>query len=84
MSEIVERVEAIQEMPSNSKTNVSLTLGIIGTTLGALSLMGRAAHRGGILGPIFGGGGDCGAQATTMSPEDLYIERTQCVKTILI
>lgn len=27
MSEIVERVEAIQEMPSNSKTNTSLTLG---------------------------------------------------------
>ena len=78
MSEIVERVEAIQEMPSNSKTNTALTLGIVGTSLAALGIMGRAAHRGGILGPIFGCGGDCGAQATTMTPEDLYIERTQC------
>lgn len=78
MAEMVERVEAVQKMPSNSKTNTALTLGIIGTTLGALSFMGRAVNRGGILGPIFGGGGDCSSQATAMTSEDLYIERTQC------
>lgn len=58
---------------------------IIGTALGALSMVGR---NGGILGGLFGSpapapgwgawGGDSASQSATMSPEDLYIERKQC------
>lgn len=78
MAEIIDHVDATQHIPSNSKTNTALTLGIIGTAVGALSLMGRGAGRNGLLSPLFGCGGDCGSQAASMTAEDLYIEREQC------
>lgn len=53
---------------------------IIGTALGALNTLGTGR---GILGGILGGnpapvwGGDMGSEASTITPEDLYIERKQ-------
>lgn len=70
-----------KEFASNSKGNAGLTLGIIGTALGALNTLGAGR---GLLGGILGGspapawGGDMASEATTMTPEDLYIERKQC------
>ena len=70
-----------KEFASNSKANAGLTLGIIGTALGALNTLGTGR---GLLGGILGGslapawGGDMASEATTMTPEDLYIERKQC------
>jgi hypothetical protein len=70
-----------KEFASNSKGNAGLTLGIIGTALGALNTLGAGR---GLLGGILGGGpapvwgGDMGAEATAITPEDLYIERKQC------
>lgn len=71
-----------KEFASNSKANAGLTLGIIGTALGALNTIGTGRGLlGGILGggpaPVWGGG-DMASEATTMTPEDLYIERKQC------
>jgi hypothetical protein len=70
-----------KEFASNSKGNAGLTLGIIGTALGALNTIGTGR---GLLGGILGGGpapvwgGDMGAEAAAITPEDLYIERKQC------
>jgi hypothetical protein len=70
-----------KEFASNSKANAGLTLGIIGTALGALNTIGTGR---GLLGGILGGGsdpvwgGDMGAEAAAITPEDLYIERKQC------
>jgi hypothetical protein len=72
---------AHKEFASNSKGNAALTLGIIGTALGALNALGTGR---GILGGILGGspapawGGDMASEAASITPEDLYIERKQC------
>lgn len=72
---------AHKEFASNSKGNAALTLGIIGTALGALNTLGNGR---GILGGLLGGnpapawGGDMASEAAAITPEDLYIERKQC------
>lgn len=53
MAEIIETGNGThQEYASNSKANAALATGIVGTSLGALSLLGN--HRGGLLGGLFG------------------------------
>lgn len=71
---------AHKEFASNSKANAGLTLGIIGTALGALNSVGGRGILGGILGggPAPAWGGDMASEAATITPEDLYIERKQC------
>lgn len=70
-----------KEFASNSKANAGLTLGIIGTALGALNTLGTGR---GLLGGILGGGpapvwgGDMASEAASITSEDLYIERKQC------
>lgn len=75
MAEIIDRLDATQHIPTNSKTNTALTLGIVGTTLAGLGWMARGGRS--LLGTVFGGGGDCSSQSQAMTPEDLYIERKQ-------
>lgn len=70
--------ETHKEFASNSKGNAGLTLGIIGTALGALNAVGGKGILGGILGGGTVSGGDVASEASSMTPESLYIERKQC------
>lgn len=80
MAELIDKIDATQHLPSNAKTNTALTLGIIGTAIGALGLM-KGSGRGGLLGGLLCGcGGETNSQAVAMSAEDLYIERQQCAQ----
>lgn len=61
--------EAEDKFGSKSKTNAGLTLGIIGTALGA-GLLGNnnsCCGNGGILGNLFGNNGNCACEAKTLA-----------------
>ena len=61
---------------SNAKANAGLTLGIIGTSLAGLTILGGGlGNIGNLLGGNKTGNGNCNAGLTN---EDLYLERTQC------
>ena len=77
MAEIIENKMDHHDVPSMAKANAGLTLGIIGTALGALNGMGNGS---GLLSGLFGGGcGPCGKNAG-IANEELYIERTQAAE----
>lgn len=73
MAEVIESHESMEhKFASNSKGNAGLTLGIIGTSLGAMAALGAG---------IFGATKKNSSTATTqsgMTDADLYIERQQC------
>ena len=77
MAEIIEN-KMPHEIPSMGKANAGLTLGIIGTALGALNTLGNG-NGSGLLGGLFGGSGSCGKNAGITS-EELYIERSQAAE----
>ena len=79
MAEIIEN-KMPHEIPSMAKANAGLTLGIIGTALGALNTMGNG-NGGGLLSGIFGGGnqGNC-SKIAGITNEELYIERSQAAE----
>jgi hypothetical protein len=90
MAEIVDNnghVHQVENLP-NGKINGALTLGIIGTALGGLNML---SNGGGILSNLVGnnnnvqkscncgcGGSDMTAQANSMTPESLFLEREVC------
>ena len=76
MAEIIEN--KTHEIPSMGKANAGLTLGIIGTALGALNTLGNG-NGSGLLGGLFGGSGSCGKNAG-ITNEELYIERSQAAE----
>lgn len=57
---------------SNAKANAGLTLGIIGTSLAGLNILG------GGLGNLFGGCKTTGNGNAGLTNEELYLERKQC------
>lgn len=73
-----------KEYASVGKANGALALGIIGTSLAGLTILGGMANGngGGLLGNIFGGGGgNCGCNGNpkvTLDAEELYLERQAC------
>lgn len=87
MAEVIENTEhnvkEMCEIPSNTKVNSALTLGIIGTALSGLGLLGMG---GGLLNNLnsknsnnnVNSGSDMCAESNTMTAETLYIERKQC------
>ena len=77
MAEIIENNNH-HEVPSMGKANAGLTLGIIGTALGALNGLGNC-NGGGLLSGLFGGCSDCGKNAG-ITNEELYIERSQAAE----
>jgi hypothetical protein len=90
MAEIVDNnghTHTLHEVPTG-KINAGLTLGIIGTALGGLNML---SNGGGILSNLVGnnnnvqkscncgcGGSDMTAQANSMTPESLFLEREVC------
>ena len=77
MAEIIENKMDHHDVPSMAKANAGLTLGIIGTALGALNGMGNGS---GLLSGLFGGGcGSCSKNAG-ITNEELYIERSQAAE----
>ena len=80
MAEIIENKMDHHEVPSMGKANAGLTLGIIGTALGALNSMGTG-NGGGLFSGLFGGGcsGSCSKNAG-ITNEELYIERSQAAE----
>lgn len=90
MAEIVDNnghTHTLHEVPTG-KINAGLTLGIIGTALGGLNML---SNGGGILSNLIGtnnnaqkscncgcGGSDMTAQANSMTPESLFLEREVC------
>ena len=76
MAEIIEN--KTHEIPSMAKANAGLTLGIIGTALGALNGLGSGN---GLLSGLLGGGcaGPCSKNAG-ITNEELYIERSQAAE----
>ena len=79
MAEIIEN-KTPHEIPSMAKANAGLTLGIIGTALGALNTMGNG-NGGGLLSGIFGGGNQGnGSKIAGITNEELYIERSQAAE----
>jgi hypothetical protein len=77
MAEIIENKMDHHEIPSMAKANAGLTLGIIGTALGALNGLGNGN---GLLSGLFGGcGGNCSKNAG-ITNEELYIERSQAAE----
>ena len=80
MAEIIENKMDHHEVPSMAKANAGLTLGIIGTALGALNTLG-GCNGGGLLSGLFGGGnsGNC-SKIAGITNEELYIERSQAAE----
>ena len=80
MAEIIENKMDHHEIPSMGKANAGLTLGIIGTALGALNTLGNS-NGGGLFSGLFGGGnsGTCSKNAG-ITNEELYIERSQAAE----
>ena len=80
MAEIIENKMDHHEIPSMAKANAGLTLGIIGTALGALNGLGNGN---GLLSGLFGCGcgnvGNCSKNAG-ITNEELYIERSQAAE----
>ena len=80
MAEIIENKMEHHNVPSMAKANAGLTLGIIGTALGALNTLGNG-NGNGLLGGLLGGGctGPCSKNAG-ITNEELYIERSQAAE----
>jgi hypothetical protein len=83
MAEIIENKMDHREVPSMAKANAGLTLGIIGTALGALNTLGNC-NGGGLLSALFGCG-NCGntgscSKIAGITNEELYIERSQAAE----
>ena len=79
MAEIIENKMDHHEVPSMAKANAGLTLGIIGTALGALNTLG-GSNGGGLLSGLFGGNsGNC-SKIAGITNEELYIERSQAAE----
>ena len=80
MAEIIENKMEHHNVPSMAKANAGLTLGIIGTALGALNTLGNG-NSNGLLGGLLGGGctGPCSKNAG-ITNEELYIERSQAAE----
>ena len=78
MAEIIENKMDHHEVPSMGKANAGLTLGIIGTALGAINSMGNGN---GFLSGLFGNNcsGSCSKNAG-ITNEELYIERSQAAE----
>ena len=76
MAEIIENKMDHHNVPSMGKANAGLTLGIIGTALGALNTLGNG-NGSGLFGGLFGG--SCGKSAG-ITNEELYIERSQAAE----
>ena len=76
MAEVMDNVMH-KEYASNAKANAGLTLGIIGTSLAGLTILGNMSNGGGggLLGNLFGGGngncGGCGNPKVTLDAEEL-------------
>ena len=81
MAEIIENKMDHHEIPSMAKANAGLTLGIIGTALGALNTMGNG-NGGGLFSGLFGGG-SCSKNAG-ITNEELYIERSQAAEQLAV
>ena len=79
MAEIIEN-KNVHEIPSMGKANAGLTLGIIGTALGALNTLGNG-NGGGLLSGLFGGNNtnSC-SKIAGITNEELYIERSQAAE----
>jgi hypothetical protein len=77
MAEIIENKMDHHEIPSMSKANAGLTLGIIGTALGALNGLGSGN---GLLGGLFGGCSCSCSKNSGITNEELYIERSQAAE----
>ena len=81
MAEIIEN-KMNHEIPSMGKANAGLTLGIIGTALGALNSLGNG-NGGGLLSGLFGNSncnvGSC-SKIAGITNEELYIERSQAAE----
>lgn len=77
MAEIIENKMDHRDIPSMSKANAGLTLGIIGTALGALNSLGNGN---GLLGGLFCGGSGYCSKNSGITNEELYIERTQAAE----
>lgn len=87
MAEIMENhenmVQTQREIPTMGKANTALTLGIIGTALSGLGVLGMGTSLFGGLTPNqrsakYNNGSDICAEANAMTSEDLFIERKQC------
>lgn len=80
MAEIIENKMDHHNVPSMSKANAGLTLGIIGTALGALNTLGNG-NGSGLLSGLFGSGctGSC-SKIAGITNEELYIERSQAAE----
>ena len=78
MAEIIENNNTHHNVPSMAKANAGLTLGIIGTALGALNGLGNGN---GLLSGLFGCNncGNCSKNAG-ITNEELYIERSQAAE----
>ena len=76
MAEIIEN-KCNHEIPSMGKANAGLTLGIIGTALGALNTLGNG-NGGGLFSGLLGGG-SC-SKVAGITNEELYIERSQAAE----
>ena len=78
MAEVIEN--KTHEIPSMGKANAGLTLGIIGTALGALNSLGNG-NGSGLLSGLFGGSntGNC-SKIAGITNEELYIERSQAAE----
>lgn len=77
MAEIIENKMDHHDVPSMAKANAGLTLGIIGTALGALNGFGNGN---GLLSGLLGGcAGPCSKNAG-ITNEELFIERSQAAE----
>lgn len=59
MAEFLTMAEAEDKFGKKGRTNAALTLGIIGTALGAFSGNNGGCGCGGLLGNLFGGNNNC-------------------------
>lgn len=72
MAEFLTMQEAEDKFGKKGKTNAALTLGIIGTALGAFTgNNGCGCGNNGILGGLFGGYADCYGTRTNVSESSL-------------
>jgi hypothetical protein len=81
MAEIIENKNEHHNVPSMAKANAGLTLGIIGTALGALNTLGNGnGNCGGLLSALFGNNiGNC-SKIAGITNEELFIERSQAAE----
>lgn len=70
----------VTQMPSATRTNSALTLGIIGTALAGMGILGASVCGIGKSNSrtTTDGGSETTSMANSMTSEDLYIERKQC------